>query len=245
MPNYQYLPAAVNKGIGMANHNFADPKKGGGADEILGKLFSFATSANPYMSALSFIPGAMSMISGLFGKNKTSPATRVNQSSVHLMDTTYNANPVLAANQTAQNTYNQAIGRSSVGGNAVANYGKALSSTLEANNQTYGTKFNMERQMRSDKASLKGRLDITQAQLDESWRRDHDMTEGNLGWDGNFAQQGYRSIADAGLIDYRDRRRSAMDIFSAAFGAKAIAGNSGIDDRNMAWLKDELDKLNV
>ena len=215
------------------------PKKateaGGGIDDMISKLFGLATNSNPYMKALSFMPGIASFLGGMFGKNDTSPPVHISRSSVHEMGTTYNAEPVLAANQTAQNTYNRAISR--IGGAPkIGAYGQALSSTLKANNDTYAGKFNMEQRMRRDRGLVGSRIDMMQGQLDESRRRDYDITEGNLGWDGNMAQAGYRSITDAGLMNYRDDKRTAADMFAAAFGAHAISGKSGIDQRNFPWL---------
>lgn len=204
--------------------------------DIVSSLLGLAGSSNPYITALSTLPGIAQTLRGVFGTNRTPEATKVDRGALNRMPTQFNINPQLAASQRSFNTFNENVGRSTAGGSAVANYRAGLSDKLYADNSLYGEKFNRENKMQADIANMQMNYDMTDAQYRNQARTERAMVDAQLGPGGNMAMAGYQSLANAGVQGFRDKKAAHMQALTALIGSKAVEGQSGaIDYLNQAY----------
>jgi len=138
---------------------------------------------------LQFAPDIMNFATGVFGKDKTKPATRVSRRGVGMIDDRVNVRPQLMA---ARRNYRAIIADP----NASPNQKLAAQAQLQnQESQIYADKFNRETQLKTNKARLQSQIDSQQAQFDEQFRQDKMASEANLGITGNFARQAMGNIS--------------------------------------------------
>lgn len=152
-----------------------------------------------------FLPDAINVATGLFGKDRTRPATKVNRSSLANFNTKFNINPALRRND---ESYASILAdRNTTQSQRLA----ALSQKLTSDSALAVEKENMENRLKSDKARLGVALDVRQAGFDEQFRQDKMASEANFGIDGNFVRSAVGNISNKLLQMQRDKNLANRD----------------------------------
>ncbi len=165
---------------------------------------------NILSKGLQFLPDIVNFATGVAGKDKTRPATRISRNSLSNYPSKYNINPVLSSNRSG---YVSILRDPSATANQKL---AALSMKQRADSQAYAEKQNKENQMQSNKASIQANLDSRQAQYDNQYREDKMISDANLGIDGNFARNSLFNISTKVLQMFAQNNQSKRDEQSLA-----------------------------
>jgi len=179
-------------------------------------------------TALQLLPDAVNMVTGIFGKNKNAPATKINQRAVDMLPNRWNEHASLEKNASDYRGIVESLENS---GDNPANKQFAFASKLRANNAVYAMKNDKENGMQTAEANMTAGFDTRQAGFDETREQDNMITDANLGFDGNFAREALGNISNKLLYGNAEKNRATMDRKTMQYYANAVAAGTGLDAR--------------
>ena len=186
--------------------------------------------------ALNAAPEVLNIATGIFGKNRNAPATKVDRTALGYMPNKYNIRPIINANASDYRGIQRSLKQTGAGPGMMQ---AAYANKLKANNAAYGTKENQENHMRAAIASMIANFDAQDSRYANQRAEDNMMVDANLGIGGNFARAGLSNLAGKGLgfLSETNRRRTDREGFKML--SEALAGSSGLDTRKYnPWIAD-------
>lgn len=202
------------------------------AEAVLGGLGGIKPDWGAF--AMNAAPELINIATGIFGKNKNAPATKVNRAALGHMPTRYNIRPILNANASDYRGMQKSMKQMGAGpGMMQAAYAKKL----QANNQAWGLKAIKENEQQARIAGMMANFDSQDAGFGEQRAQDNMMTDANLGIGGNFARSGFSGLANKGLGFLNETNRRRTDLAGLAMLSQAYGGASGLSDRKFdPWI---------
>lgn len=196
-------------------------------NNVLGEQSSSFLDNINTTNALQYLPEALNLATGIFGKDETRPATQINQRSVGMMPDRINVNPQL---QDIRSSYRAIIADPN------ASTPEKLAAQAQLNrtiSSIYATKQNQESRMQANRAQLQAQLDRGQSRFDNQYREDKMISDANLGVDGNFARQALSSISSKYLQQKAIEAKKQQD--KQAFMAIIKSLPKAAQDRLTKW----------
>lgn len=173
-------------------------------------------------TALQLAPDLVNAATGIFGKDKTPPPTKVPKTQIKRSYKGYNINPLLESNRAGY--------RSILGDRGASTTNKLMAQTMKqkADSSAFAEKENRDQQANMSYDMAQGRLDARstgmQAQFDNQHRQDKMISDANLGITGNFARNSFANIANKLLMMEKEGNMSARDQELLAMYRKIYGG---------------------
>jgi len=196
-----------------------DNKKGG-FEGLLDIASGFATASSTF-TPWALVGPAINIASGLFGNNKAKDVPKMGTKGVDMMPSKWDVNPQITRNAEGFAQGRQAIANNLVGPSITSGVNKLYSSKLMGDSEAFGTKNNMETQMRSQKAQAMQRVEAIDNQNEMKQWQAQMAYDDNAGALGNFARAGVGQLGDTMVTMERDKNKQRTDMLIAALTASA------------------------